>query len=135
MVNGTIKKRIFQNMEEFYANNEARRRSGEADYGVWWRTEHSIYPKYRISYIQKTGEIYILEQKNNDRMDPSDSGFVTILGVVPPDDPEIYKIYYMTLEQILYGWEFEVEKPNGIQWVRDRLAYYQGDLPVVFNRI
>ncbi len=41
----------------------------------------------------------------------------------------------MTLEQILYGWQFEVEKPNGIQWVRDRLAYYQGDLPVVFNRI
>ena len=68
-------------------------------------------------------------------MDPSDSGFVTILGVVPPDDPEIYKIYYMTLEQILYGWQFEVKKPNGIQWVRDRLAYYQGDLPVVFNRI
>ncbi len=88
MVNGTIKKRIFQNMEEFYANNEARRRSGEADYGVWWRTEHSIYPKYRISYIQKTGEIYILEQKNNDRMDPSDSGFVTILGVVPQMIPK-----------------------------------------------
>ena len=135
-------KRIFPNIEEYYSDNEIRRRSGEADYGVWWRSQHTDWPRYRISYVQTTGEVYILEQSGNDRVNSEDSGLVIILAVVPPDydcrfdDGECgpamagrdrsrcHHVYSRTLETILDGWGHKCMTPDGVERVKERLAAY-----------
>lgn len=112
-------------LEEFYSNNEARRRSPEADFGVWWRNGSSLEP-WRVSYIQATGEVYAVKQRGNDE--------VQVLGVVPPDPDErrpqpgetrwnLRKgTYYRTLDRILEGWVEHCGQPRGLEWVREKLT-------------
>lgn len=117
MGNECYMKRIFQDIEEFYSDNEERRFSGEADYGVWWKSGHEDHSSYRISYVEKTGEIYIVEEGFKNK------GFIALLAIVPPDNRE-GGLYYRTLETILEGWADMCGKPNGIEWVKERLRPY-----------
>ncbi len=113
---------IYDSLEAFYAADERRRRSGEADYGVWWTDVWSL-PCWRVSYIQATGEVYAVE---------GSGGRVEVLGVVPPDpaddgaaypygDKRVQQTYYRTLDRILAGWPEHCGEPGGLQWVRDAL--------------
>lgn len=99
----------YLNIEAFYAQNEERRRSGEADYGVWWTEPGRDWPRWRVSYIQKTGEVYAVQLTG---------GRVELLGVVSPDDDHIY---YHTLDHILEGWADVIHAPGSLDWVRARL--------------
>lgn len=101
----------YNNIEAFYKENEERRRSGEADYGVWWTAPGLNWPTWRVSYIQKTGEVYAIELKDN--------GMVGLLGIVPPDDGEIY---YQSLDRILEGWADAICHPGSLTWVRNKLS-------------
>jgi hypothetical protein len=75
-------------------------------------------PRWRVSYIKDTGEIYALEQgvfakEFGDR--------VEILGVLPPDKGERW---HKTLdEDILTNWaDWDGDgNQRDVQWVRDRL--------------
>ena len=99
----------YANIEVFYDENPKRRRSGEADYGVGWRgPDGASWPRWRVSYIQATGEVYAVALRG--------SGPVQVLGVVPPDDADIY---YKTLDKTLSGWSDEGDRP--LSWVRERL--------------
>ena len=112
--------KLYPNIEAFYSENEARRRSPEADYGVWWHdgvgTEF-----WRVSYVQATGEVYAVNPWN---------GQVEVLGVVPPDLEEFTPggnrtsrlTYYRTLDRILDGWAEHCGKRNSLAWVREKLA-------------
>ena len=99
----------YKNIEEFYAENEERRRSGEADYGCWWTEPGHSWPRWRVSYIQKTGEVYAVQLTG---------GQVKLLGVVPPDDASIY---YQTLDRILEGWADVIHELGSLDWVQARL--------------
>ena len=107
----------FPNIEAFYSENEARRRSPEADYGVWWRDGGSR-ESWRVSYVRDTGEVYAVQ------------GAVEVLGVVPPDqeDPLVPgrrvwgRTYYRTLDRILEGWSEHCGRLNSLAWVREQLA-------------
>ena len=58
----------FKNIDEFYAENaEGRKRSGEMDFGVWWRSKHSApaFP-HRISWVRNTGEFYVLNYQTDE---------------------------------------------------------------------
>jgi len=101
--------KAYANIEDFYAENEERRRSGEADYGVWWTAPGQSWPKWRVSYIQKTGEVYAVQLNG---------GQVKLLGIVPPDDAPIY---YQTLDRILIGWSGVIQEPGSLDWVQARL--------------
>lgn len=101
----------YADIEAFYAENEERRRSGEADYGVWWTEPGRNWPRWRVSYIQKTGEIYAVQL--------TDVGEVRLLGVVPPDDGNIY---YQTLDLILEGWVDAINEPGSLNWIREQLS-------------
>ena len=101
--------KTYANIEAFYTENEERRRSGEADYGCWWTEAGHTWPRWRVSYIQKTGEVYAVQLTG---------GRVEVLGVVPPDDA---KVYYQTLDHILEGWEDAIHEPGSLDWVRSRL--------------
>ena len=102
----------YPNIEAFYSENEARRRSGEADYGVWWhdgvRAEF-----WRVSYVQATGEVYAVNHHH---------GWVEVLGIVEPD-PE--GSYYQTLDRLLEGWSEHCGKLNSLAWVREKLAPFK----------
>ena len=102
--------KTYANIEDFYAENEERRRSGEADYGVWWTELNHNWPKWRVSYIQKTGEVYAVQLSAGSQ--------VKLLGVLPPDDASIY---YQTLDRILEGWADVIQKPGSLDWIRTRL--------------
>ena len=101
--------KCYPNIEAFYAENEERRRSGEADYGVWWTEPNQNWPRWQVLYIQKTGEVYSVQLTG---------GQVKLLGVVPPDDAPIY---YQTLDRILEGWADVIQEPGSLDWVRARL--------------
>ncbi len=101
--------KIYATIEEFYTENEERRRSGEADYGCWWTEPGQTWPRLRVSYIQKTGEVYAVQLTG---------GQVKVLGIVPPDDD---RIYYRTLDRILEGWADAIHKPGSLSWVKERL--------------
>ena len=94
----------------FYAENPERNLSGEVDYGVWWLDGTKTFPRYRVSYIQATGEIYVINQSTQE---------VQVLGVVLADEGEWY--YYETLDKILDGWAEKCGQPNGLQWVKEQL--------------
>jgi hypothetical protein len=98
------------NLDEFYAQDPRRKASPEADYGVWWYETGRNYPAWRVSYIQRTGEVYAVSTA---------SRFVMVLGTIPPDAGDIF---YRTLDRILVGWAEECGKPNSLAWVRKRLA-------------
>lgn len=101
--------KTYPNIDDFYAENEERRRSGEADYGVWWTKPGPSWPKWRVSYIHKTGEVYAVQLTG---------GTVELLGVVPADDDPIY---YRTLDRILQGWADVIQKQGSLDWVKARL--------------
>ena len=105
----------YRTLEEFYAADERRRQSGEADYGVNWTMGMTqvVRARYRVSYVRTTGELYSVK---------SDGGNVTILGTFPPDEAGPGEIYYHSLDAVLEGWPEQGGQPGGLQWVRDRLA-------------
>ena len=105
---------LFRDLESFYGAGVNRGGSQEFDYGVHWRQGTDTSDRWRVSYIQATGEVYARREY---------SPLVVVLGVVPPDEAEGGP-WYRTLERILDGWEHRCGKPGGLEWVRDRLAMY-----------
>ena len=121
----------FSSIEDFYSANEERRRSGEADYGVWW-TEPGVVGNWRVSYVRATGEVYAVHFRSG--------GEVEVLGIVPPDPDEWkqmrteYRVsgigvankgrYYETLDRILEGWADRCGSPGSLSWVREQLRFF-----------
>lgn len=110
--------KTYPNIEAFYSENEARRRSGEADYGVWW-TNPGRRDHWRVSYIQATGEVYAVRLH--------DGGEVEVLGVISPDPDDgssrgPQSRYYRTLDRILEGWPEHCIALGGLAWIRTKLS-------------
>lgn len=99
------------NLSEFYSENSIRKKSPEADYGVWWY-DTQPFPPHRVTYIRDTGEVYAVALDN--------SREVEILGLVPPDVD--LNVYYRTLDRILDGWSEECGRCGSLDWVRERLV-------------
>jgi len=96
-------------LEAFYSENPERRNSGEADYGCWWTEPGQEWPRWRVSYVHKTGEVYAVQLTG---------GHVKLLGIVPPDDD---RIYYRTLDRILEGWADVIHELGSLNWVHEKL--------------
>lgn len=105
------------NIEEFYAVDPRRRSSGESDYGVWWTERNTRWPRYRVSYIQATGEVYAVA------LDAKMSK-VEVLARVAPDSIKPGDVYTRTLNSILNGWAEECGLPDSLAWIRRRLQPY-----------
>ena len=116
--------KMFPDLRAFYSRDARRRSSGEADYGVHWRLNGWPAP-WRVSYVQDTGEVYAvyLGLLQPERMIVS-HGPVLALGTVEPDhrEPGRRDPYYRTLDAVLAGWPAHCGEPDGLLWVRDRLA-------------
>ena len=125
----------FEDLESFYSENPARRRSPEAGYGVHWRLD-GWTGTWRVSYVRDTGEVYALFQGPTQvGVLPTGETFVSSgkgaspvleLGTFPvvrtgPDDT-----YYLNLELFLSGWIDHCGEPNGLAWMIRKMA--QADL-------
>jgi hypothetical protein len=91
--------------KEFY-KNKIRLKSREIDFGVWWR-DGKIHPTYRLTYIVKTGELYIFNQIDNS---------FKILAVIP--------LKY-DIEKILKNWAKVCGDIHSLSWVRKQIVQYQ----------
>jgi hypothetical protein len=89
---------------EFYANRPDRKRSREVDFGVWWQDGVVNWPRYRVSWVDATGEVVAVKMAGDES--------VVVLGVIE-DEAE--------LERRLDGWAEECGKPGSLEWVRERV--------------
>ena len=108
---------IYATLEAFYADDERRRRSPEAQYGVHW-TLPGWHDNWTIAYVHRTGEIYAVYHG-------PDHPVVTILGHCPPDHPvnsNIRENYYQTLDHILAGYADLCRSERTLHWVKHRLG-------------
>jgi hypothetical protein len=115
--------RTYPNLEAFYAENESRRHSPEADYGVDWRGPDGARG-WRVSYCGVSGEIYGLR-------DHGASPALVVLGSVPADrDPLDHTnptSYYATLDRLLGegtpdSWAQRMNTTDGWAWLCARLS-------------
>jgi hypothetical protein len=114
---------VYGSIDGFYGARPERITSGEADYGVHWRDRNRDWPRWRVSYIQVTGEVYATctgGQAN---------GEVRVLGIVPADPVRPGEVYYRTLDRILDGWADPKVSGFRLSWVAERLAAWAEPAP------
>lgn len=115
---------VFASIEDYYATDDRRRRSGEADYGSHWLLD-GWSGKWRVSYAQATGEVYAVYLGAPPAGGRAGDGPVFVLGIIPPDpvpEGDRRSLYYATLERVLDGWPERCGARDGLRWVKDTLA-------------
>ena len=127
----------FEDLESFYSDNPARRRSPEAGYGVHWRLA-GWAGTWRVSYVRDTGEVYALFQGPTQvGVLPTGETFVSsgkgaspvlALGTFPVDEnAKPSDVYYRGLEQFLADWTKHCGEPNGLAWMIQRIGEAQDE--------
>lgn len=114
-------------IEEFYDANERRRDSVEVEFGQDWRDAHGV--RYELSWIEDTGELYVMRE-------PVPSGWATpfggihVRGAHRTDEREIEGMSVAVVatvasrsevEELLEGWQQEIERPDSVAWLVARL--------------
>ena len=108
-------------IEEFYEQDERRRRSEEIELGTEWRDAQGV--RYEVSWVAVTGELYVMrEPVGGVAEDPFGDVFsssvpvntltVAVVGWVPERD---------ALERVLAGWQDAMSAVNSITWLASRL--------------
>jgi hypothetical protein len=109
------------NIEEFYAQDERRRRSEEIELGTEWRDADGA--RYELSWVADTGELYVMREPNVPMTEdpfgdvyrsdvPVDEITVAVVGWVPERGQ---------MEEVLAGWEEAMAQPNSVAWIAGRL--------------
>ena len=110
-------------IEQFYAQDETRRRSAEIELGTDWTDASGA--RYELSWVSDTGELYTMREPSvplavdpfgdvyAGRKLPTDALAVGVVGWIADRD---------RMEEVLAGWEDEVSKPGSITWLADRLS-------------
>jgi hypothetical protein len=109
-------------IEEFYSSDERRRQSAEVELGTNWFDAKGS--RYELSWVQDTGELYIMLEL----VPEADSW--TPFGDTEVEDMPVDRVlvmvvgYIATLDEVealLAGWPDQMDKPDGISWVAERL--------------
>jgi hypothetical protein len=99
----------YPSLDAFYeAGGERRTLSLEHDFGVMWLAGTRRRPRYRVSWIEATGELYALALSEFEHLQK-----VELLGIVDTQEH---------VEQLLSGWEALPFGESTLDWVRARLA-------------
>jgi hypothetical protein len=99
----------YPSLDAFYAaGGERRTLSIEHDFGVMWREGTRKRPRYRLSWIEATGELYTLALSEFEHQRK-----VELLGIVDTREQ---------VEQLLMGWEALPFGESTLDWVRERIV-------------
>jgi hypothetical protein len=109
---------VTPSLDHFYSEEPRRQRSRESDFGVQWR-EEAAGPRFRVSWIEATGELYALRQ------DPSH--MVELLGRVPRSGHPDPLRSDLIVEAVLAGWEHRCGQPGSLRWARDSVRAIEGE--------
>lgn len=114
-----MRQSTYQTLDDFYAGEpgtigSTRKWSGELDFGVWWKDRTTMWPRYRVSLVKDTGELYAWRQAAID-----DRPNVVILGVMctPDGKGDVDRV-----EAALDGWAEKCGESWSLQWVHDRMV-------------
>lgn len=105
--------RTYPDVAAFYADNRARERSPEVDFGVMW-TADGGWPHYRVSWVEVTGEFYAVCQAK--------PATVELLGRAETREQA---------DHVMDGWA-HVE-PQRLYWVRSRIRLRDPELEASKN--
>jgi len=98
---------VGMDIEEFYDEDPARRRSEEREFGSDWTDEDGN--RVELGWVQDTGELYLMIEGSV----ATRSMAVEVLAVLEDGDD---------VELLLVGWEAAMPLPNSVQWIRDRVS-------------
>lgn len=112
-------------IEEFYAEDERRRRSEEIELGTEWHDADGA--RYELSWVADTGELYVMREPTVPMTeDPFGDVFqpkvpvgaltVAVVGWVPDRGG---------MEEVLGGWEEAMGGPNSVSWIAERLRHHE----------
>ena len=97
-------------IEEFYDQDPRRRASDEVQFGRQWYEDDM---RYEVAWVADTGEVYAMAEPYSRRGITTESLTVEILGVVEGRE---------AIDAALTGWQDAMSQPDGVAWVRARVA-------------
>lgn len=108
-------------IEEFYAQDERRRRSAEIELGTDWHDTDGA--RYELSWVADTGELYVMREPDVPMTEdpfgdvyrsnvPVGEITVAVVGWIPEQG---------AVEEVLRGWEEAMAGPNSVAWIAERL--------------
>lgn len=104
----TVVRVAFASVDDFYAEDPARRRSPEVYYGGPWRTVQ-FGPAYRAAWLPGTGELFVVRLGSP----AAGGGRVEVLAHVPGPG---------AIAEMLRGWQDAVGTFDSIRWLHARVA-------------
>lgn len=105
----------YDSIDAFYAARDTRFGWSEVDYGCFWRWGNSWSPRYRVTYVRGSGEVYVMQfggKRNNGRIE--------VFGQC---------LDFGLLEQALAGWAEQGERPRSLLWLVEALRKAGLDRP------
>ena len=109
-------------IEEFYSADERRRQSAEVELGTNWFD--ATGSRYELSWVEDTGQLYVMLELFPEADSWTPFGDIEV-EKIPVDRVLVMVVGYIPtledVERILSGWPAEMEKPDGIAWVAERL--------------
>jgi hypothetical protein len=114
-------------LEQFYDQDERRRRSAELELGTDWTDGSGV--RYELSWVEDTGELYVMREPIVGEW-PDPFGGVHVEGAHHLDEAEQEGMVVSVVgiiadreevERILEGWEDLVGQPDSVAWLVDRL--------------
>jgi hypothetical protein len=99
---------VYASLEEFFAQRPERRDSPQVEFGIMWREGTRKQPRYRVAWLEATGELYSLGLSEHEPLCK-----VELLGQVRNRE---------TLEMALSGWEALPYAETTLEWVRTQIS-------------
>lgn len=108
-------------IEEFYAQDERRRRSAEIELGTEWHDADGA--RYELSWVADTGELYVMREPD---VPMTEDPFGDVYrSNVPVGEITVGVVGWIeeqsAMEEVLRGWEEAMARPNGVAWIAERL--------------
>ena len=108
-------------IEEFYAQDERRRRSAEIELGTEWHDADGA--RYELSWVVDTGELYVMREPNVPMTEdpfgdvyrtnvPVGEITVAVVGWIAEQD---------AMERVLQGWQEAMPEAGSVSWINGRL--------------
>ena len=108
-------------LEGFYAEDERRRHSAELEFGREWQDGG----RCGVSWVEDTGELYVMREPSGGVVGDA-FGDMVVRGVSEHElGVEVIGVVAGrgAIEAVRSGWEPAMSGPDGIAWLRDRVAH------------